>query len=472
MVCCRLPLIETESSSLTSGRCDLRQFDVEARKLEPDLFISGLLPLPNLELSSPALTGRQITKNGVKSYELSDLKISGPINDFTLSMMCMPRLEEEIVIDNNLFKLELLDLYRYRITAGNSEQLIPFDHTCHHISISRKGRSLSISISDRRIEIVVAEDPIEEMVMFSGPGAILVDKLVFSTTNEVPPSTHYDALMPRGDLTRISEESFIEWIFADEIEHGRVFSGENAHVIDGKYIMPLVNPGISGASLRNLSQSLIEISYDRGQTWLDIGGLEKIPASMDSALIRSDRMNFEFVLDNYETESIRLPGVSAKITGTVHPYHRDERTYYTNATYDFSNASVTLTPIENEMPKSIWIYGKLSPALVDSISTTFIYKDGILLDEDVIFDTTNHLYLIGIPNQELVLNPEFDSFIGINAIGVSEIDGSDPGMVKKVFDLFAGNTVVGYAEEVPSLTGGRIGSTDQSFRVIDVQWTI
>lgn len=471
----------------------MRQFDVEAKKLNPDVFISGLIQLPSLggyrtrysksyasygpseaQFSYTAFAeNRQISKNGVKSYELDNLKISGPINDFTLTMICMPTLEQEIILDAGIFKLDLVDLYRYKITAGQIERVIPFDQTCHYLSISRTGSILAISISGRRIEVDISVETIQNIEMFSGPGSCLIDKLVFSKTNEVPPSSHYDALTPSGDLTSIGEDSFIEWIFADEIESGRIFSGRDSNVINGKYIITLVDPGTSGASLRNLSEGDIEVSYDRGATWLDLGGLEKIPTTAEVAFVRSDRTNFEFVVDNYKTEAIKLPGVDSRISGTVYPYHRDERTYYTNATYDFSNATLKLTPIEEDMPKSIWIYGKLSSGFLDSIDFTFLYRDGkAVTGADIVVDKANHLYLIGIPNEELILNPQADSFVGINAIGVSEFDQTNLSEIQKTFDVFAGNAVVAYAEEVPSIIGGKIGTTNNSFRVIDVQWTM
>lgn len=382
--------------------------------------------------------------------------------------------EGETILDGEFFSLELYDLYRYTVTVGEEETVIPFDTTCHYLSVTRKGNKLTVSVSERKVEIEIPDGQIERLMMFSGPGAVLVDKLVYSRDHNVPPAAHYDKLTPSGDFNAIDENSYISWIFSDDTERGQVYSGQNSEMIQGYYITPLVGPHVPGSALRNLSEGSIEITYNGGEDWFRVSDLEKIPLAMESALIRSKSMNFEFTLKDFETENIRLPGVSARISGTVYPYHRGEYTFYTNATYDFSNASITITPLEDsEMPKSIWLYGKISPAFIDNIPITFLYRDGLFVDKDVISDTTNHLYLIGFEeDEEIVLNKDYDTFFGVNAIGTSNLDGSSPGQVKKVFDLFARNSVVSYAEEIPVLTEGKLSGINESFRVIDVQWTI
>ena len=469
----------------------MRQFDVEAIKLDPDMLISGTVGtysspppggLPKWSLGwynylqgleGDPIEARQITKNGIRSFEISNILVDSNVEDFTISMICMPLREKEILIESNLFTIELYDFYRYIVRVGSEETVIPIDETCHYMSISRTGSKLSLSISDRRIEVSIPEGTIDALSMFLGVGSILVDKLVYSRSHNVPPEDHYAKLTPSGDFGGIEENSYIEWIFVDDIEKGRRYSGNDSEVIDGHYIIPLTGPHIAGAALRNLSEAMIEISYDGGREWFEVSDIEKIPATMESALVRSESMNFEIVLDDFETETLRLPGVAAKVNGTVYPYHRDERTYYTNATYDFSNASISITPSENEeMPNSIWLYGKISSDFIDNASITFLYCDGVLIDKSMISDRTNHLYLMGVAGDELILNPDFDTYFGVNAIGISKLDGSNPGQIKKTFDLFARNSIVSFAEEVPSVTMGTLYGQESSFRVIDVQWTI
>ena len=72
---------------------------------------------------------------------------------------------------------------------------------------------------------------------------------------------------------------------------------------------------------------------------------------------------------------------------------------------------------------------------------------------------------------EIVLNPSKNKSLSINALGVSEIT-NEVDQVQQAFNLFAKNIVVSYAEETGNIQPGSITEDEESFRIIDVQWTI
>ena len=464
----------------------MRVFDIEARKLNPDIFISGrdtldgkkfgvyksnYLPTYNTS-GGGEKTGRQITKDGVKSIELRNLNLGSDIDDFALSCICMPTEAPKHILTSNLFNLSLSDFNRYKIETDEVVEFLPFDSTCHYLYVRRSGTSLTIIIDSHRYTFELPDDTISTLTGFQGHGAVLIDKFMFSRNSEVMQKEYYDQLNPATELTSIDIDSYMEWVFSYDTINPRVFTYTDAEMIDGSYIVPVT--GLEGESntIRNLSRGPIEVSYDAGQNWVSVITVEKIAPLISSVVVRSDDKDFEFVLDAYDGSSINLPGVAVEIDGPVYPYHRDEPTYYTNAKYDFNNASVHIAPIDDYQIKSIWLYGRLSRSILDDINVINIYRDGKAIPPSDIEDESNRLYLIVVDSTgEIVLNPSKNKSLSINALGVSEIT-NEVDQVQQAFNLFAKNIVVSYAEETGNIQPGSITEDEESFRIIDVQWTI
>lgn len=465
----------------------MRFFDIEARKLEPDVFITGLSSVSHLASSglykstysnqypstnTTPKVNRQIAKDGKRSYELNGVKLASDVQDFAISMLCMPVREGESLFNNNVFTFDLIDFNRYKFTSANEQVVIPFDNTCHYLSLSRAGDVMTILIDSKRYTFDVPTDMITDFTMFSGSGSCLIDKLIFSRAGSVLRKEFYDELIPSKDINALDDESYLEWVFAHDTINPRIYTDRDSELINGSYIIPVVMLEGQANTIRNLSKFPIEVTYDSGQNWVEVTDLEKISRLVPSVIVRSPRRDFEFVLDSYDSESINLPGVTVEFEGSIYPYHRDERTFYTNAEYDFHSASVYIRPIDDNTITSIWLYGRLTPEVLAGIPVQKLYRDGqVITTSDVTYDA-NRLYLIVLNSDtEVVLNPDKNKKISINAIGVSNIT-DELDKVEKVFNLFAGNTLVSFAEEAGQLSPGNITEEGDSYRIIDVQWTI
>ena len=450
----------------------MRFFDIEAAKLEPDVFITGLASNTSSGPYEPFSVNRQITKDGKRSYELNSVSLGTDVQDFAVSMLCMPSLAGESIVSNNVFTLDLIDFNRYFFKAGDQESVIPFDSTCHYLAVSRVGDSLTILINSKRYTFTVSTDMIDDFMMFTGPGSCLIDKLIFSKSAKLMRREYYDMLTPARDINVLDDESYLDWIFTYDTINPRIYTYRDAELIDEAYIVPVVMLEGQANTIRNLSKFPIEVTYDAGQNWVTVTDLEKISRLAPSVIVRSQNRDFEFVLDSYEADTIALPGVKVEFDGSVYPYHRDEKTFYTNAEYDFSSASVYIRPDGGSTINSIWIYGRVSQEVLAGLPLVRIYRDGKLITvSDVQYDA-NRLYLLVFNSDtEIVLNPSKNKKLSINALGVSNIT-NEVDRVEKAFNLFAGNTVVSFAEEAGNLIPGNISEEGESYRIIDVQWTI
>lgn len=436
--------------------------------MSPDLFISGR----DLAVPAGATVGRQITKDGQRSFELSSLVLGTEIRDFALSMICMPVNPPEVILDGGVFQLELIDANRYKVTIDGISTVIPFDSTCHYLYVSRGGNALTVIIGEKRYSFDISSEEILELISFVGTGTCLVDKLMFSKSSALMKKDYYDQLTPAVNLASLDEESYIDWVFSYDKVNPRIFTYKDAELIDDKYIVPLTMLEGEANTVRNLSRYPIDISYDAGANWTVIQDVEKVSNLVPSVVVRSSNRDFEFVVDSYESDTVQLPGVQVNFQGSVYPYHRDERTYYTNAEYDFSKATVHITPIEGHLIRSIWIYGRLSQDILNELQPENIYRDGKLVSIADVTEHENRLYLLVVnSNVEVVLNPTKSKYLAINALGVSNIT-TETHRIEAAFNVFAGNTVISFAEEVENMYPGVIVGADASYRIIDVQWTI
>jgi len=447
----------------------LRFFDIEARKLEPDVYITGL---SSTGISPAPTVNRQIARDGRQSYELNTVSLATDVQDFAVSMLCMPVVSGEQLFSNNVFTLELIDFNRYKFNSATEESVVPFDSTCHYLSVTRAGDVITLLIDNKRYTFNASRDVIDDFVMFSGAGSCLIDKLMFSTKSDVLQKVYYDQLIPSKDINALDEESYLEWVFAHDIINPRIYTYNDSELIDGYYITPVVMLEGQANTIRNLSKFPIEVTYDAGQNWVEVHDLEKIARLVPSVIVRTPNRDFEFIVDSYDTESISLPGVTVEIEGSVYPYHRDERTFYTNAEYDFSAASVYIRPVEDNTITSVWLYGRLSQEVLAELPVERIYRDGKLIAASDISYGANRLYLIVFnSDEEVILNPNKNKKLAINALGMSNIT-TQLDRVQKAFNLFAGNTVVSFAEEIGSMRPGVINEEGDAYRIIDVQWTI
>ena len=465
----------------------MRFFDIEARKLEPDVFITGLSSISHLASSglykstysnqypstnTTPKVNRQIARDGKRSYELNGVKLASDVQDFAISMLCMPALEGESLFNNNVFTLELVDFNRYKFQSATEESVISFDNTCHYLSVTRAGDVITILVDEKRYTFNTSRDVITDFTMFSGPGSCLIDKLIFSKQSKVLRKEYYDQLIPSKDINALDEDSYLEWVFAQDTINPRIYTYRDSELINGYYITPVVMLEGQANTIRNLSKFPIEVTYDSGQNWVQLEDLEKISRLTPSVIVRSASRDFEFVLDSYDSESINLPGVTVEFEGSIYPYHRDERTFYTNAEYDFSSASVYIRPIEDHRVTSIWIYGRLSQEVLGGLPLERIYRDGKLITASDVEYSANRLYLLVLNSDiEVVLNPDKNKKLAINALGTSTIT-DELDRVEKAYNLFAGNTLVSFAEETGAISPGVITEEGDSYRIIDVQWTI
>lgn len=384
----------------------------------------------------------------------------------------MPVTNPKRMLTSNLFELTLVDENRYKIVIDGRQELIPFDTTCHYLSVQRTGTELTITIESKRHSFIISDEIIDSLVAFSDKGSILIDKFIFSRKSQVLKKEYYDELMPSIDLISLDDSSFLEWVFAYDTINPRIFTSENAELIEDHYIVPLTMLEGRANTIRNLSKFSIEITYDRGANWVVVDDLEKISPLVPSVLVRSAERDFEFVLDSYEAEGVSIPGATVQIEGAVYPYHRDERTFYTNSDYDFSSATVYITPIDDYHINSIWIYGRVSREIINELGVTEVYCDGKPAELDKINPHVNRLYLLVVDTEsEIVLNPQKDKILSINALGTSLII-NESYKVEQAFNTFAGNTFISYAETAGELIPGSLDVDNKPFRIIDVQWTI
>lgn len=450
----------------------MRFFDIQAKKLKPDIFITGLESPPELIFaeSGSADTARQIVKNGEQSYELNNINLGSGLQDFSLSMICMPLSDNETVIQTSIFNLKLIDAHRYLITTPDGkEEIINFDSSCHYLNVSRKGSQISVVVNKRLIEITAMSDPIDNFLMFTGTGSVLVDKLFLSTNGSSPASEHYLSLIGPSAPLNFGDQT-VEWVNNYEIQKPIIYTKKEAEFIDGKYIVSIADMPPGGTTLRNMSKSPLKITYNSGKDWLPFKVFEKVPRSIESIIVASETADFEIVVDTFAVTEIRLPGALFKISGDAYPYHRDDQTYYTNNSNDFSNASITLDATDNLSFESVWLYGKVSQSLIDEIAPNFIYKDGKRVTAVNSVDEANHLYLLGVSSTDIIINSGKDNFFCLNAVGLSRLTDTDSGLISRAYNLFANNTAISFAEEVPTLEDGNLNG--KAYSIIDVQWTI
>ena len=273
-------------------------------------------------------------------------------------------------------------------------------------------------------------------------------------------------LMPKNDISYIPHTTFTDWVFKYDASEPVLFNEFNCEYVDGYYTVGLPLFKDAANVLRNRSVSNLEISFDRAETWEALIDYRYLPASVTDVLIRTKDKDFELILDSFDKKSLNLAAAHVDIIGNVYPYHRDEPTYYTNAEYNFSEASLEITPIDEPI-KTLEIFGKLSYDSLLDIGATSVVKNGIpWKPQEGFLDNVPHLYTLSVDwSEKKVLNASLDNFMCINAMGLS-INEQTAKESREVFDLFSRNKLVSCISKIASVKPG----PKDRVRIIDVQW--